>query len=108
MQTKSSNHGKFSVVKSPEALKGLTTGEGSTLISETQKSSILDDPYDTWIRAQAHSYLGRSVTLDEARELWSKVDINTRKPLPSGNPQTGPLSRLLRALRAVSGEKQDG
>lgn len=103
MATKSSKRGNLSVV-TPRTKETLcTTGAASTLTAATEKSSVLDDPYDTWVRSQAQSLLGRLPTTEEAHELFQRISINTRKPLLAGSNRPSALSRLLGALRAVSG-----
>lgn len=42
---------------------------------------IQEDPNETWLRYQAHSYLGRPVGIEEARELFSRIDVHTREPI---------------------------
>lgn len=36
-------------------------------------------PLDTWFLYQAWSYLGSRCSMEEAKELWEKVDITTRQ-----------------------------
>lgn len=61
------------------------------------------DHYETWMLSQAQSYLGRqAVTLEEAKELFKKIDITTRQPIPeAGQPRPSGLVAALRAM--VSG-----
>ena len=40
-------------------------------------------PYETWLRYQAQSVLGRAVSLSEAEELFKTIDIDTRQPKQS-------------------------
>ena len=58
--------------------------------------------YESWLISQAQSYLGkRDVTLEEARELWDRVDINTRKE--KVQPVVSQPVGLKAALRALFG-----
>lgn len=102
MEQKSSDPGNYTAMIPYGEQALLITGADSTLTAETQKSSVLDDPYETWLRSQAQSLLMRPVTLDEAKLLWDHVDINTRRPFSSA-VRPSPLARLLGALRAVFG-----
>jgi len=34
--------------------------------------------YETWLRYQAHSLLGRPASLEEAVQLFERIDINSR------------------------------
>lgn len=102
MQTKSSELGSSNATTQNVSQVPSITGETYTSTAETTKSSVLDDPYETWLRSQAQSLLMRPVTLDEAKLLWDHVDINTRRPFSSA-VRPSPLARLLGALRAVFG-----
>lgn len=59
--------------------------------------------HDTWLRAQAQSVLGKEVTLEEAKDLFSRIDVTTRQPIPQAP------SRLRRpsALRRIFGLRRD-
>lgn len=57
------------------------------------------DPYETWLQYQAKSYTGQNCTVEEARELFSRVDVSTRQPFETAEKPTI-LQRALRALRA--------
>ena len=48
---------------------------------ERAREQIPADPYENWLRYQAKSYLGRDASLEEARELFSRIDIHTRQPI---------------------------
>ena len=50
-------------------------------------------PYETWLRYQAASILGRPATLAEAQGLFSRIDVNTRQPI-----QPAPSRRWWRRL----------
>lgn len=104
MRSKSYARGNLSVVEVQPQPKDSAIGEVSTSTAETEKStgSLMDDPYETWLRCQAQSIIGKLPSLEEAKQLWQYVDINTRLPFPEPR-RPGPLSRLLRALRAVVG-----
>jgi hypothetical protein len=42
---------------------------------------------DTYLLYQAHSYLGRRVSIEEARELFTRIDIHTRQPIEQPKPK---------------------
>ena len=48
---------------------------------ERAAEQIPTDPYENWLRYQAKSILGRDASLEEARELFSRIDIHTRQPI---------------------------
>lgn len=106
MRSKSYARGNLSVVEVPLPSMDSDTGEASIAMPEmeksTDKTSLLDDPFETWLRLQAQSIIGKLPSLEEAKQLWQYVDINTRLPFPEPW-RPGPLSRLLRALRAAGG-----
>lgn len=108
MRSKSYARGKLSVVDAQPQSKDSAIGEASTAIPVMEKSSesLLDDPYETWLRCQAQSIIGRLPSLKEAEQLWQYVDINTRLPFPEPR-KPGPLSRLMRALRAACGMNKE-
>ena len=112
MATKSSALGKPSVVEAatPTLSKDSDTGQASIAMPEieksTDKTSLLDDPLETWLRLQAQSIIGKLPSLEEAKQLWQYVDINTRLPFPEPR-RPGPLSRLMRALRAAGGMNKE-
>ena len=45
------------------------------------------DPHETWLRYQAASYLGRPASLEEAQELFSRIDVHTRQPIQPAPPR---------------------
>ena len=49
--------------------------------AEHAREQISERPIDNWLRYQAQSFLGRPVTIEEARELFSRIDVNTRQPI---------------------------
>ena len=51
------------------------------------RDQIPVDPHETWLRYQAASYLGRPATIEEARELFSRIDVHTRKPIQPAPPR---------------------
>lgn len=102
METKSSKRGKLTLMIHPEIAMPSDIGETSTSTSATENSTVLHDPYETWLRSQALSLTGRNMSLDEAKLLWQHVDINTRRPF-SLERQASPLARLLGSLRSVGG-----
>lgn len=108
MRSKSCVRGNLSVVEALPQIKDSVIGEVFTATAETEKSTepLLDDPYNTWLRMQAQSLIGRVPSLEEAKQLWQYVDISTRLPFPESR-RAGPLSRLLAALRAVIGMNKD-
>ena len=61
---------------------------------EQAKKQIPTYPHENWLCYQARSYLGRDVGIDEAKELFSRIDINTRQPIQP----TPPKSFLVRLL----------
>lgn len=106
MQTKSSARGKGSVIN----LRNRNASQSATGASRTHlygmgpwEMSRVDPilPYDTWLMYQAQSFLCKPVTLEEAKELWAKIDINTRKPIATAKQSR--LSAFLAALRARFG-----
>lgn len=59
------------------------------------RGMVSDSPYDNWLRYQAQSVLGGPLpTLDEARELFDKIDPDTRQPRQD-KPVDSALSRFL-------------
>lgn len=42
---------------------------------------------DTYLMYQAQSYLGRKVGIEEARELFTRIDIHTRQPIEPAKPR---------------------
>jgi len=46
------------------------------------------DPHETWLRYQAASVLGRPASYEEAKELFSKIDVHTRQPIQPERPLT--------------------
>ena len=42
---------------------------------------------DTHLMYQAQSYLGRKVGIEEARELFTRIDIHTRQPIEPAKPK---------------------
>lgn len=101
MATKSSALGKLSVVEASTPSKDSDTGQASIAMPEmeksTDKTSLLDDPFETWLRIQAHSIIGKLPSLEDAKQLWQYVDINTRLPFPEPR-RPGPISRIMRSL----------
>ena len=54
-------------------------------------------PSNNWLVYQAQSYLGRQVSLEEAQELFSRIDVQTRQPIQPPRPRRwydGLLDRL--------------
>ena len=49
---------------------------------------------DTYLMYQAQSCLGRKVSIEEARELFTRIDIHTRQPIEPAKPKSW-LARLL-------------
>lgn len=101
MQSKSYVRGKLCVVETLPQPKISENGGNSIANSGIEISSVLDNPYHTWLRSQAQSIIGKPVTLKDAELLWTYVNINTREPFDA--PQPSALSRFLRALRAAVG-----
>lgn len=62
--------------------------------NEQVREQIPTYPHENWLIYQAKSYLGRDVSIDEAKELFSRIDINTRQPIQSDPPESF-LVRLL-------------
>ena len=57
-------------------------------------------PDESWLIYQAQSFLKSSnVTLEDAKELFKKIDITTRQPIPEAGPPRP--SGLVAALRAM-------
>lgn len=57
---------------------------------------------NNWLIYQAQSYLGRQVSLEEAQELFSRIDVQTRQPIQPPRPRRwyeGLLDRLVDLLR---------
>lgn len=48
---------------------------------ERAREQIPADPYENWLVYQAKSYLGRDASVEEARELFSRIDVHTRQPI---------------------------
>lgn len=57
--------------------------------------------HDNWIMYQAQSILRRDVTLEEAEELFTRIDITTRQPIRTPKPRRP--SGFVAALRALFG-----
>ena len=51
------------------------------------RDQIPIDPHETWLRYQAASYLGRPATFEEAKELFSRIDVHTRQPIQPAPPR---------------------
>lgn len=51
------------------------------------RDQIPVDPHETWLRYQAASYLGRPASIEEARELFSRIDVHTREPIVPAPPR---------------------
>lgn len=59
------------------------------------RGMVSDSPYDNWLRYQAQSVLGGPLpTLEEAQELFNKIDPDTRQPRPSAEVTDGILSKI--------------
>lgn len=56
---------------------------------------------DSWLIYQAQSILGRNTTLQEAKELFMKIDITTRQPIQT--PKSRRSAGFTAALRALFG-----
>lgn len=56
-------------------------------------------PYDNWLRYQAQSLLMSKTlpSLEQARELFETVDINSRRPKPAPQQKAGWFHRLKEA-----------
>ena len=100
MRQKSSAHGNESVKVLPRLQSvPFSTGEASIVRLDSTVNHL---GTDTWMRMQAQSYLGRKVSLEEAQELWEKVDITTRQPRVVLT-RRGLAARLVHSLRWVGG-----
>ena len=54
---------------------------------------------ESWLIYQAQSYLGRETTLQEAKELFMKIDVTTRQPIRT--PEVRRSAGFVAALRAL-------
>lgn len=61
---------------------------------------VASHPADTMLVMQATSILGRRVSLEEAKKLFSTLDVVTRQPKAPAVQQSR-FARLLSALRAA-------
>lgn len=59
--------------------------------------------YEIWLVSQAQSLMKRSCTVAEAKELFERIDIVTRKPREPDAPTPRRFARALKALRTVFG-----
>lgn len=56
---------------------------------------VSDNPHDNWLRYQAQSVLGGPLpTLEEAQELFNKIDPDTRQPRAIAEVTDGILSKI--------------
>lgn len=100
MQRKHSGLGKESVM-GLVPLRSVPSSIGEVSIVRLD-STVNHLATDTWMRMQAQSFLGRKVSLEEAKELWKKVDITTRQPRVVLT-RRGLAARLVHSLRWVGG-----
>lgn len=68
--------------------------------ADSAKQLIPEHPNNTWLIYQAQSYLGRPASLEEAQELFSRIDVHTRQPIVPAPPRRW-YSGLLEALNQI-------
>lgn len=56
---------------------------------------VPDNPHDNWLRYQAQSVLGGALpTLAQAKELFDKIDPDTRQPRAIAEVEVGIFSKI--------------